>query len=132
MLDIKIMKWGCGLAEGFNIFTESYQEGLVLTVPHGAKWRVSECKNSLHTKCYYSLFLQRVKQGLIKKYGFQFDEYFNKKTNSWDIMFFNKKNLNYQEYWNILPEPSCVTPDNKDIDKGLEKAIKYIWEQLHV
>ena len=77
----------------------------------------------------YPLFLQKCIEGVIKKYGFQFDAFYNKEKQEWDYMFFNKFKMQYPESQGLLKHINNVTT-HKDIDQAKEQALIYILDNI--
>ena len=81
------------------------------------------------TKEYYPLLTQKATEGIIKKHGFQFDLYFNKTTDLWDMIFYNK-NKKYPDSLDLLPHKDNLCPDNKTPNEAKEQILEYIYKEL--
>ncbi len=118
MLDIEIIKWGCQFADGFEYNMDSYRK---LTCVYGKSAYFDWCsitKNITHGEDQYSLFLQRVIEGI-------------------NIESLNNHNFNFcivQHHTGILIKETFEYEDLLWLkalnDQAKEQAIKYIYKEL--
>ena len=127
MLDIEIIKWGCGFADGFEIKIEDgcvifivYQNNKVYrkyTTPTMAGFdSILDLTND------YSLFLQRVTEGINKSF-------LEEKNDRWYI----EATIESIYVWAADDNSICAVyayDERSDIDSIKEEAITYIYNQL--
>ena len=136
MLNKEIMDWGCKFADGFEYdILHSDGEYPYIRCYNGASHYLGDfpfhdIDFDLWENVYYPLFLQKTIEGLSKEYGFDFDPYYNKSTNQWNYMFFNKYNTQYPDSEGLLTHTNNVV-NRLDIDEAKEQAIKYIYEEIN-
>lgn len=111
MLDIEIMKWGCGLTQGFEIFKYEGEDCWSL---EGI--RLNRLNSLIGMMVDYPLFLQRIRQGINNNYDLPID-----------IEFVAGELYIVDTIVNLPIDVGEVLRDN---DEGLEQAIEYIYNML--
>ena len=87
-------------------------------------------KLDIWLKTEHPLFLQRVIEAIIKKYGFEFDLYFDKEARTWSMIFYNKNNIQYPKSKGLLKNKENVVTGCNTSDEAKQSAILYIIDQL--
>ena len=122
MLDIEIIKWGCGVADGFEI----RELGIYKTVNfyNGDYFKNYNIKSDEWIYDKYGDFLQRVIEGINRKHN----ETPETTWSIWINQYTEKVYANFGESGHSKHNEEFLI--DSDIDKAKEQAIKYIFSKI--